>query len=124
MFVGIDSVEISRIDSLKNKEGFIDRFFSESERLELSKRGLKSEHIAAAFAAKEAFSKVVGTGLSGFSLNEVSLLHEKSGRPYLKLSGSAEKLAFEKSLSFDVSVTHTESVATVIVIGFRGDGNE
>ncbi len=120
MFVGIDSVEISRIDGLNNKDSFISRVFSESEREEFSKRGFKSEHIAAAFAAKEAFSKALGTGLSGFSLNEVSLLHESTGKPYLRLSGAAKKLADEKGLSFDVSITHTSLVATAVVIGFKG----
>ena len=41
MFVGIDSVEISRIDGLNNKDSFISRVFSESEREEFSKRGFK-----------------------------------------------------------------------------------
>ena len=62
----------------------------------------------------------MGTGLSGFSLKEVSLLHKNKGKPYLCLFGAAKKLADEKGLSFDVSITHTSLVATAVVIGFKG----
>lgn len=118
MFVGIDSVEIDRIEEAVKKEGFLKRVFSQGEREEFEMRSCNAAHIAAAFAAKEAFSKAVGTGLSGFSLNEVSLLHKKSGKPYLALEGKAKTIAEKEGLSFDVSITHTKTVATAIVIAF------
>lgn len=120
MFVGIDSTEIRRIKEFSEKEGFLNRVFSKEELEEFSARSNNPSHIAAAFAAKEAFSKVLGTGLSGFSLNEVSLLHYKSGKPYLSFSGNAKKLAEESRLKFEVSITHTSEAATAIVIGFEG----
>lgn len=119
MTVGIDTVEIKRIEELiNNKERFLERVFSEDEIKELALRSNKPQHIAAAFAAKEAFSKALGTGVSGFKLTEVSLLHFENGKPYLKFSGNALSIVKEKGLSFDVSVTHTASLATVIVISF------
>ena len=118
MTVGIDSVEIKRIKELINKERFLERVFSDDEIKEFSLRNNKPEHIAAAFAGKEAFSKALGTGISGFKLTEVSLLHLENGKPYLKFSGNALSIVNEKGLSFDVSVTHTDSLATVIVIAF------
>lgn len=124
MFVGIDSTEIKRIEEAIKKDGFLLRVFSKAEREELSARSNNAAHLAAAFAAKEAFSKALGTGLSGFSLNEVSLLHLKSGKPYLFLTGAAKKIAEEKGLCFDVSITHTSSVATAIVIAFSAEGRE
>ena len=72
----------------------------------------------AAFCAKEAFSKSLGTGISGFSLKEVSLLHNERGKPYLSFSGNAEKIVHKTGCSFDVSITHTESLATAVVISF------
>ena len=96
MQVGIDSVEINRIKALiESKERFIERAFSLEEQKEFSKRNNKPQHIAAAFSAKEAFSKALGTGISGFNLNEVSLLHKENGKPYLEFSGKALK-AFDK----------------------------
>lgn len=119
MFVGIDSVEIDRIEKAILKEGFLKRVFSEKELEEFKRRSFKPSHIAAAFAAKEAFSKAIGTGLSGFSLNEVSLLHNTLGKPYLELLGGAKRKADEMQLSFDVSITHTAAVATAVVIAFE-----
>lgn len=120
MQVGIDTVEIKRIESLvQNKERFLERVFSEKEQEEFIKRNNKTEHIAAAFCAKEAFSKALGTGISGFNLNEVSLLHKENGKPYLEFSGKALKIVEESKLSFDVSITHTNSLATAVVIAFK-----
>mgnify|MGYP006327732055 FL=1 len=122
MQVGIDTVEIKRIDSLiKNQERFLERVFSLKEQEEFIKRNNKTEHIAAAFCAKEAFSKALGTGVSGFILNEVSLLHKENGKPYLEFSGKASEIVNGSWLLFDVSITHTDSIATAIVIAFRGE---
>jgi holo-[acyl-carrier protein] synthase len=119
MQVGIDTVEIKRIETLiENKERFIDRVFSLKEQEEFNKRNNKPEHIAAAFCAKEAFSKAIGTGISGFNLNELSLLHKENGKPYFEFSGKALEIVKETGLSFDVSITHTDSLATAIVIAF------
>ena len=118
MTVGIDTVEIERIKELINKELFLESVFSEVEIKEFSLRNNKPEHIAAAFASKEAFSKAIGTGVSGFKLTEISLLHLENGKPYLKFSGNALSIVDEKGLSFDVSVTHTNTLATVVVVGF------
>ena len=118
MTVGIDTVEIERIKELINKERFLERVFSDEEIKEFGLKNSKPEHIAAAFASKEAFSKALGTGISGFKLREVSLLHLENGKPYLKFSGNALSIVTEKGLSFDVSITHTNSLATAVVITF------
>ncbi|MBO7179238.1 MAG: holo-ACP synthase [Clostridia bacterium] len=118
MKVGIDTVDIKRIEELINKERFLERVFSEYEIAEFKKRNKKAEHIAAAFAAKEAFSKALGTGVAGFNLNEVSLLHSDNGKPFLQFSGKALSIVEEKGLLFDVSITHTDTIATAIVIGW------
>lgn len=51
---------------------------------------MNPETIAANFAAKEAFAKALGTGVRGFSLNEVSVLRGELGAPYIKLAGNAK----------------------------------
>ena len=111
-----------KITKNNNKEEkFLSRVFSLKEREELEKRNKKPEHIAAAFSAKEAFSKALGTGISGFNLNEVSLLHKENGKPYLEFSGKALEIVNESKLKFDVSITHTSSIATAVVIAFQGE---
>ncbi len=113
--VGIDTVEISRIRKCAARDSFMKRVFSASE-LEMfrSKRD-PAPSIAANWAAKEAFSKALGTGVRGFGLCEVECLRDELGAPYLVLSGKAEQAA--EGLSFCVSLTHTKDLAAAIVIG-------
>ena len=119
IYSGIDLVEIERIKKSMQSERFLQKYFGTLEIAELEKKNNRPQSVAACFAAKEAFSKVVKTGLSGFSLCEVQLLHEESGAPYLHLEGRAKQLADEKNLQFSVSVTHTNDLAQAIVIGFN-----
>lgn len=114
--VGVDLVEISRIErSLKNPR-FCKRVLGETEYLQLMMRGFPVQSVAASFCAKEAFSKAMGTGVRGFELCEVELLREENGRPYLRLSGAAERMAKERYLEFAVSVTHTKEYAQAVVV--------
>lgn len=111
--VGIDMVEIQRIEKSLESERFINRVYSKEEQELLLKRNFKAETAAANFCAKEAFSKALGTGVRGFSLNEVSVLRDSMGAPYFKLSGNALKLA--GSRTFSVSLTHTKDTAAAFV---------
>ncbi len=123
MAVGIDSVEIDRIGKSIENERFLQRVYGENEMIELRDAGTKAQRAASSFAAKEAFSKAVGTGIHGFSLSEAELLHDENGRPYLFLSGGALKLAEKLKLRFEVSITHTAGIATAIVIGWEQHDN-
>lgn len=119
MVIGIDSVEIDRIKKSIENEKFLERVYGTNELIELRETGTRAERCAAFFAAKEAFSKTLGTGVRGFSLTEVEILHNENGKPYLLLSGNALKMAKKLSYSFEVSITHTKTTATAIVIGFK-----
>ena len=119
--VGIDMIEISRVEKSIQSEHFCQRVFGPEEFEELKSKNMRAESAAAAFAAKEAFGKALGTGLRGFSLNEVQVLHDELGKPFLKLSGQAEKTAREKSLSFALSITHPHEYAAAVVTAFEED---
>lgn len=112
--IGIDSIEIARVKKACENEHFLERVYGKKEIEYFRKHNFSPETMAGAFAAKEAFSKAIGTGLTGFKLNEVEILHEKSGRPYYNLSGSASDLA--EGMEFDLSITHTKEVATAVTI--------
>ena len=118
MEVGIDSVEIYRIEKSINNNHFFEKVFGDSEKAEFKSRNMRPETIAAAFACKEAFGKAIGTGLSGFSLNEVELLHDDRGKPFIKLSGRAKSIADSMNAAIRVSITHTRDIATAIIINF------
>lgn len=117
MRAGIDSVEIDRIAKSLEINGFLERVYSSEEIKLLQARNMRPETAASNFAAKEAFSKALGSGIRGFSLNEVSVLRDELGAPFISLSGKAREAAGE--LRFTVSITHTKSVATAIVIAYQ-----
>lgn len=119
LLVGTDLIEVERIARSMEKEHFVARVFGEEERAELAAKGFSAQSAAVCFCAKEAFGKAMGTGLAGFSLGEVQLLHKAGGQPYLALSGKAAVLA--QGVQFAVSAAHTKDYATVTVVGERAD---
>ncbi len=116
MRVGIDCVDIVRIEKSIEIQGFLERIFSKDELSMFAKRKMNPQTIAANFAAKEAFSKSLGTGIRGFKLKEVSVLRDELGAPYIELTGNAAEIAGDTQ--FTVSITHTDTIATAIVIAY------
>jgi holo-[acyl-carrier protein] synthase len=91
--IGTDIISIDRIkNSLKNKN-FINRIFNEKEILKCKKNNNSINCFAKRFAAKEAFSKALGTGISnGINFNEIVVLNKKSGKPYINVIGQTKKI--------------------------------
>ncbi|MBQ4152902.1 MAG: holo-ACP synthase [Oscillospiraceae bacterium] len=115
---GIDLIKIDRMKEAMKNPRFLTRVFSVAELSLFEERNYRAETVAANFAAKEAFSKALGTGVRGFSLNEVSVLRDTLGKPYFLLEGRAKQLAEQAGLFFSVSLTHTEDTAAAFVVGF------
>ena len=120
--MGIDLVKISRIERSMVNPRFLTRVFSVAEQEMLKRRGMSIQTAAANFAAKEAFSKALGTGVRGFLLSEVSVLRDDFGKPYFVLTGNALRLAEKTGMQFSVSLTHTEDTAAAFVIGYPASG--
>ena len=116
--LGIDIVDASRIASWENTEGLIERYFS-SEEIEIAKKRGKDFllSLAARFAAKEAFGKALGTGLSGIRLKDIKVVNNELGKPVLMLTDTAEK-ALNKfgGGHLHISLTHEQSNAVAVVI--------
>ena len=95
--IGTDIVSVDRIkNSLKNKK-FISRIFNEKEILKCKKNNNSINCYAKRFAAKEAFSKALGTGISnGINFNEIVVLNKKSGKPYISIIGQTKKILKKK----------------------------
>ena len=95
--IGTDIVNINRIrNSLKNKK-FINRIFNEKEISKCKKINNSINCYAKRFAAKEAFSKALGTGISnGINFNEIVILNKKSGKPYINIIGQTKKILEQK----------------------------
>ena len=95
--IGTDIVNVDRIkNSLKNKD-FIHRIFNEKEILKCKKINNSINCYAKRFAAKEAFSKALGTGIAnGINFNEIVILNNKSGKPYINIIGQTKKILNKK----------------------------
>lgn len=116
---GIDLVEIERVRQSCENPTFVNRVFGEKERAQFSTQKHPEPHLAGAFAAKEAFAKALGTGIRGFSLCEVEVLHDALGAPYFALSGQAKALADALNLEFALSITHTDTLAAAFVTAYK-----
>ena len=97
--IGTDIVNINRIKNAfkKNSNSFKKRIYTNFEIKRCERRKNKIECFAKRFAAKEAFSKALGTGISkGINFNEIVVLNEKSGKPYIKLINKTKKIVERK----------------------------
>lgn len=113
--IGVDITPVSRIEKSLSNPRFLTRVFSDAENELLRERQYSPQVAAANYAAKEAFSKALGTGVRGFSLGEVSVLRNKLGAPYLHLEGEAKRFAGGRT--FLVSLTHDGGNAIAFVVG-------
>ena len=116
---GIDIIEIARIERTLSDFGerFLRRVFTERER---ERYGTRVHELAARFAAKEATSKALGTGIRGIRWREMEILSNRRGKPVLVLHGSAAERAAKLGLvAFDVSLTHSRTDAMAFVVGLR-----
>ena len=95
--VGTDIIQVNRLKKSLNKKPFLSRIYSQEEILKCKRSKVNSNCFAKRFAAKEAFSKALGTGISkGISFNEILVLNEKSGKPYIKLINKTKKIVERK----------------------------
>ena len=80
--VGVDIIENARIKkSIKNKK-FLSRVFSNIEIVNSRKNSNKSGYFSKRFAAKEAFSKALGSGFrNGLNFNDISVVNDRYGNP-------------------------------------------
>ncbi|OFW56636.1 MAG: holo-[acyl-carrier-protein] synthase [Candidatus Solincola sediminis] len=114
--IGIDLVEIARIErAITRHDNFVSRVFSSRERERCERSSRPGRRYAACFAAKEAASKALGTGVRGFGLREVEMLEDELGRPILVLSGKAGETAERRGITeIMVSVSHSGELAVAI----------
>jgi len=90
--IGNDMVDIRRIDATLKRFGdrFTERIFTDVERTKSDRRRQRAASYAKRFAAKEACSKALGTGLRrGVFWRDMGVVNLPSGRPTLKLTGGA-----------------------------------
>ena len=122
MIVGvcIDIVEIARVEDQVRRHGerFVNRLFAPEEIAYCKGKAHRAQHYAVRFAAKEAAFKALGTGWQdGLSWQEVVLMNDGAGQPFLALRGRAKELADQRGVRrAHVSLSHSDLWAAAVVV--------
>ena len=113
---GVDIIRINRLaqvnPAIRNR--FFHRVFNEEERLFIQE---VDERAAGIFAAKEAVSKVLGTGIGRISWQDIFIHHAPSGKPSVILKGNALSRSRHLGIiSWSVSISHSRENAVAVAI--------
>jgi len=122
--LGSDLIDIRRIEKTLERHGprFIARIFTELEQAKSERRAARAASYAKRFAAKEACSKALGTGLSqGVFWRDMGVVNLPSGKPTMMLTGGALKklnsmIPPGHKAQIDLSITDEYPLAQAIVI--------
>jgi holo-[acyl-carrier protein] synthase len=115
---GIDIIEVDRVREKVSKQGFREKVFSVNEIAFCEGRADKDQNYAARFAAKEAFLKATGKGLTlGHDLYLIEVVSDAIGKPEIALHGKFKQLASENSWNkIHLSLSHVQQMACAVVI--------
>lgn len=119
MLVGIDVLDVVRMEKFVQNEHFLEKYFTEYEIEYVNKNNRMTQSLAGLYSAKEAFLKALGIGIGGgINLNEIEINHQESGKPYVKIvSPKAQILLSTMSVkNIDISISHTDEYCTAICI--------
>lgn len=114
---GIDIIENERIERALERFGarFVNRIYTPAEQQQV---GTNIKAMAARFAAKEAVSKMLGTGIGPVSWVEMEILDGRMGAPELRLHGRARQWAARIGLDeWSVSMSHIDAYSVAMAAG-------
>ena len=117
--IGNDLVHLPRFEKSLAVGNFIEKIFHEVEIQYCEKKTDKVSSFAARFAAKEAFSKALGTGLyaQGVSPKDIWIENLETGRPELHFSEKMQDLLEQRGIKgWDVSLSHHGDYAMAHVL--------
>ena len=127
--VGTDIVSIERIQEIlnKNRDGFINRVLTEHERALFANKGDSAAFCAKRFAAKEAFSKALGTGIGRVvSFQDLTVRKNENGKPYFMPSEKLRLYLQEKGIKQGHLSISDESLNALafVVLEFESEPSE
>jgi holo-[acyl-carrier protein] synthase len=118
--IGVDLIERTRVmrSYARFGERFLRRVFTATE---LEQANNQIERLVGRFAAKEACSKALGTGMITVAWREIEIIRGTGGKPVIRLHGRAAARAQMLGLTaFDVSISDTQDHAMAVVVAVRG----
>lgn len=118
--IGTDIIETERVVKACGRNAFLEKVYTERERELIAE---KKRSAAGNFAVKEAVSKVFGTGFSRIRPNEIEVLRDGRGKPFVVLHGRAAELAQRLGIErIHVSISDTDTLTTAFAVGEGGAG--
>ena len=118
--IGTDIVSIERIAGVLERHGerFVKRILTPEERLRYARTKLKASHLAKRWAAKEAFSKAIGTGIHPpFTWQSITVGRDPLGKPLVVPSAAMAKHLKKLGVtSAHVSLTDDAGMAVAFVV--------
>tara|TARA_B100000959_G_scaffold127160_1_gene133473 strand:+ start:1021 stop:1407 length:387 start_codon:yes stop_codon:yes gene_type:complete len=119
--IGVDIVDNSRIKKSILNKSFLYRVFTNEEILISKNIKNKSSYFAKRFAAKEAFSKSLGTGFrDDFNFKDISVINDKLGKPSFFISKKIKNMIKKKfkisRFNFFLSISDEEKYSMAFVI--------
>jgi holo-[acyl-carrier protein] synthase len=112
-------IEVDRVmEKVRKNKGFREKIFSAQEITFCEAQTHPGESYAARFAAKEAFLKATGKGLTlGYDLAEIEVVPDANGQPHLYLQGNFKSIALQNNWNkIHLSLSHLATVACAVVI--------
>ena len=127
--IGTDIVSIKRIQEIlnKNRDGFINRVLTEHERALFANKADSAAFCAKRFAAKEAFSKALGTGIGRVvSFQDLTVRKNENGKPYFVPSEKLRLYLQEKGIKQGHLSISDESLNALafVVLEFESEPSE
>lgn len=117
--IGTDIVAVARLRGMWERHGdkALDKLLAPQEMQEFARAADKGRFLAKRFAAKEAFSKALGTGVRPpATLTAIAVTHDDLGKPLLEFAPKLSVLLQEKNLKAHLSISDEADYAVAYVI--------
>ena len=119
--IGTDILEIERIKKSVDNNKFMSTYYTVKEIEYINGKKNKAETACAIFCGKEAVSKAIGTGFSGFMPKDIEILHNLIGKPEVYLSEKAMQIAKKRGIeTIHISLTHCKQYAAAFATAEGG----
>ena len=119
--IGVDIVRNKRFDKLIKKNFFLNRIFTKKEIKNSKSLKNKTSYYSKKFAAKESFSKALGTGFRNrLNFKDIEILNNKLGKPYFNLNNKTQKIITntlnEKKIELFLSISDEKDYSIAFTI--------
>ena len=116
--VGTSIIEIDRIEKVLKKSGLLGRMFTAQELKQLAKIHFNPHTVAKLYCAKMALARAMGYNFRGCRYNEISVLIDMVGSPYISRTGNAKTKFSTMNCNISVSICRSKKYASATVILF------